>query len=242
MTYIGFRLRLIASGAFDCRRWKVSMSPRPLKLHWSPRSPFVRKVVMAAHETGQFDTIELMRNPVAVTEPNPIVMRDNPLNKIPTLILADGSPLYDSLVICDYLDSLDGAPRLIPPHGPERWVVLRRNALADGLLDLLLLLRGERTRPAALISQDQIDAHMIKITASLDRFESEAAEIAASPFRLDHIALGCALAYLDFRFPDIAWRDHRPALDAWQAQFAKRPSVLATLIEDDSEATAVAGQ
>lgn len=214
------------------------MSPRPMKLHWSPRSPFVRKVVMAAHETGQFDAIELMRNPVAVTKPNPVVMRDNPLNKIPTLVLADGSPLYDSLVICDYLDSIDGAPpRLIPAHGPERWVVLRRNALADGLLTLLLLLRGERTRPAALISQDQLDAHMAKIAASLDRFESEAAGIAASPFRLDHIALGCTLGYLDFRFPDIEWRTRWPALRAWEAEFAKRPSALATMVDDDTEAT-----
>src|SRR6516164_1899259 len=103
-----------------------------MKLHWSPRSPFVRKVMIVAHEAGLVDRLTLVRTVAASTKPHPELMRDNPLSKIPTLVLDDGTALYDSPVICEYLDRMDGDPKLFPQHGRARIVALRRQALGDG--------------------------------------------------------------------------------------------------------------
>jgi glutathione S-transferase len=127
-----------------------------MKLHWSPRSPFVRKVMIFAHETGLVDRLECVRTVVAMTTANVDLLTDNLLSKIPTLILDDGTVLYDSAVICEYLDSLHGGSKLFPPDGPARWTALRRQALGDGFLDLLILWRYERQRAQPL--QSVIDA------------------------------------------------------------------------------------
>ena len=103
-----------------------------MKLHWSPRSPFVRKVMLFAHETGLVDRLTCVRTVVAMKAPNAALLPDNPLNKIPTLVLDDGSPLYDSGVICEYLDTLHDRPKLFPTEGRARWIALRRQALANG--------------------------------------------------------------------------------------------------------------
>lgn len=105
-----------------------------MKLHWSPRSPFVRKVMIVAHERGIADRLHCVRTVAEMTIPHAELMKDNPLSKIPTLVLDDGMVLYDSPVICEYLDALDGDPRLFPQHGRERITALRRQALGDGLL------------------------------------------------------------------------------------------------------------
>src|SRR5262245_41396748 len=115
-----------------------------MKLHWSPRSPFVRKVMIAAHELGLVERITCVRTVAAPTRPHAALMEVNPLSKIPTLVLDDGTVLYDSPVICEYLDSLHGGHKLVPADGMERMVALRRQALGDGFLDFLLLLRNER--------------------------------------------------------------------------------------------------
>ena len=115
--------------------------PRPgarMKLHWSPRSPFVRKVMVAAHELGLADRIDRVRTVVRMIQPNADLLPDNPLSKIPTLVLADGTVLFDSVVICEYLDALAGGGTLFPPSGPERWTALARHALANGLLFLAI--------------------------------------------------------------------------------------------------------
>src|SRR2546430_16960265 len=119
-----------------------------MKLHWSPRSPFVRKVMVAAHELGLAGKIECVRSVAAMSKPNPAIMLDNPLSKIPALVLGDGTVLVDSAVIVEYLDSLAGGGRLLAPAGRQRWLGLSRPALADGLLDLLVLLRHEPGKPA----------------------------------------------------------------------------------------------
>src|SRR5580658_9517781 len=95
-----------------------------MKLHWSPRSPFVRKVMIVAHERGVADRIALVRTVVEMTEPHAELMRDNPLSKIPTLVLDDGTVLFDSAVICEYLDALDGTPRLFPRGAKARLTAL----------------------------------------------------------------------------------------------------------------------
>ncbi|RHW19244.1 glutathione S-transferase family protein [Sphingomonas gilva] len=200
-----------------------------LTLHWSPRSPFVRKVMVAAHERGVADRLTLVRSVAITTDPNPALMAANPLNKIPTLERDDGPPLTDSRVICEFLDTIGDAPPLIP-EGEARWPALRRQAMADGLTDLLVLWRGERGRPQP--SRPHLDAYRVKAIATLDRLELEAVEFPARP-DIGDIAVGCALAYADFRFADLAWRGGRPRLASWQAGFDARPAAQATAIVDD---------
>jgi glutathione S-transferase len=197
-----------------------------MKLHWSPRSPFVRKVMIAAHETGLVERLTCMRTVVAMTAPNSELLPDNPLSKIPTLVLDDGSPLYDSAVICEYLDTLHDGPKLFPADPKARWTALRRHALGSGLLDLFILWRNERERPQP--SQPHLDAYAVKYESALNALEKETAAIATTPFGIGHIAIGCALSYADFRFADLDWRAEHPQLAAWHKSFSQRPSARAT--------------
>jgi glutathione S-transferase len=203
-----------------------------MKLHWSPRSPFVRKVMIAARELGLADRIACVRTVVATTRPHAGLMEENPLSKLPTLVLDDGTVLYDSPVICEYLDGLHSGPKLIPADGTERMVALRRQALGDGFLDFLLLLRNERER--AHPSDAHLSAYTAKRAAVLRALEQEARELAAAPFTVGHVAIGCALSYLDFRFGREDWRTGHPGIAGWHAQFCARPSVRATEPVDDS--------
>src|SRR5262245_35124122 len=171
-----------------------------MKLHWSPRSPFVRKVMIMAHETGLVERLECVRTVVATTRPHAELMRENPLSKIPTLVLDDGTIIYDSPVICEYLDQLHGGPKLVPVVPAERWMALQRQALGDGFLDFLLLWRNERER--AQPSQVHLASYVEKRAAVLAALDREAGALAASPFSVGHIAIGCALSYLGFRFVD----------------------------------------
>jgi glutathione S-transferase len=201
-----------------------------MRLHWSPRSPFVRKVMVAAHELGLAERITTVRTVVAMTKPNPALLPENPIGKIPTLVTEDGTVLYDSLVICEYLDSLGPAPRLVPTMGPPRWTELRRHALANGLLDLLILWRNERERAAP--DPSLLDAFALKTRVALDALEGEVEAIGAGPVGLAAITVGVLGGYLDFRFGDLGWRQGRPRLAAWHAEFASRPSMGATAVVD----------
>jgi glutathione S-transferase len=203
-----------------------------MKLHWSPRSPFVRKVMIVAHEHGVADRITCVRTVAAMTKPHAGLMKDNPLSKIPTLVLDDGTVLYDSRVICEYLDSLDGAPTLFPEQPKARIVALRRQALGDGFLDLLVTLRNERER--AQSSGVHLASAAARKTAVLESLEREAESLATTAFDIGHIAIGCALSYLDFRYTDEDWRKGHLRLANWHASFAARPSVHATYPVDDS--------
>ncbi|MSQ20140.1 MAG: glutathione S-transferase [Betaproteobacteria bacterium] len=204
-----------------------------MKLHWSPRSPFVRKVMVCAHELGMADRLEIIRSPVAITAPNHDLMRDNPLSKIPTLITDDGMRLFDSLVICEYLDAQAGQPRLFPARGPERWRALRWHALGNCLLDMLILFRNERDRPEAGRSKAHLDAYLEKTLSTLNAMErEEISGLTNAPLSIGHITIGIALGYLNFRFGDLAWRDGRPEATAWYASFAERASMKATVPVD----------
>jgi glutathione S-transferase len=203
-----------------------------MKLHWSPRSPFVRKVMIVAHEAGLIDRIECVRTVVASTRPHAELMKDNPLSKLPTLVLDDGTVLYDSPVICEYLDQLNPGPKLLPAAGAARLVVQRRQALGDGFLDFLLLWRNEREREHP--SQPHLDSYAAKRSATLAALDREAADLDRSAFSLGHVAIGCALSYLDFRFAGEDWRRGHPGIAAWHAGFAARPSVRATDPVDDT--------
>jgi glutathione S-transferase len=203
-----------------------------MKLHWSPRSPFVRKVMIVAHERGLVDRLKCVRTVAEMTRPHAELMKENPLSKIPTLVLDDGTALYDSPVICEYLDALDGDPKLFPQRGQARLVALRRQALGDGFLDLLVLTRNERLR--AQPSQAHLASATARTAAVLDHLDREAGDLAISPFGIGHVAIGCSLSYLDFRFADENWRVDHPRLANWHAWFEARPSVRATLPVDDS--------
>ncbi len=200
-----------------------------MKLYWSSRSPYVRKVMITAHECGLADRIECTPIVVSAFTPNAELLPLNPLGKIPTLVLEDGSAIYDSRVICEYLDSQhDGTP-LFPREWPERLHALRWQSLGDGMLDMLLArLYEERAREAAHRSDKLISSLMRKLTAGLDALEAAVNKLHESPFGIGQIAIGSALSYLGFRFDDDAWRTHRPALAAWHAGFSKRASVVAT--------------
>jgi glutathione S-transferase len=202
-------------------------------LHWSPRSPYVRKVMIVAHELGLADRIATIRTVVGGTTPHRGLMQRNPLGKLPTLELADGQVLYDSPVICEYLDSLHDGAKLFPPAWPERGLALRRAALGDGMLDVALPWMSERLRPAERRSAPHMALWREKLEACVAALEDEAPALAGDAFGIGHIAIGVALGYLDFRFPEVTWRDGHPALVDWYEEFAARPSVQANAPVDD---------
>jgi glutathione S-transferase len=200
-----------------------------MKLFYSQASPYVRKVLVAAHETGQAGDIELV--PVAVTPlaAEASVAAANPLSKLPTLITDDGQALYDSRVIVQWLDVRSGG-RLLPADGPSRWRALTLQATGDGLLEAALLVRYETfLRPEALRWSEWVEGQMGKVRRTLAVLETDFAGGAnpAAP-RLPEIAVACALGYLDFRFPDEAWRAGHPKLAAFDAVMGARPSMQAT--------------
>lgn len=184
-----------------------------------------------AHETGLVDRLTCVRTVVAMKAPNANLLPDNPLSKIPTLVLDDGSPLYNSSVICEYLDTLHYRAKLFPSNGPTRWTALRRQALGDGFLDFLLLWRHERERSPP--SQVLLDAFSAKYQATMKSLGPEAAALTRAPFDIGHIAIGCALSYLDFRFVDLDWRKGHPRIADWHGSFAERSSVKATEVVED---------
>lgn len=200
-----------------------------MKLYWSSRSPYVRKVMVTAHECGLVDQIEREAIVVSAYLPNTEMLPQNPLGKIPTLILDDGNVVYDSRVICEYLDNQhDGSP-LFPRTWPERLEALRLQATGDGMLDMLIMrLSEERAREPAQRSDKLLSALLGKLGASLDALNADAATLQAFPFSIGQIAIGSALAYMDFRFADDNWRENRAALADWHATFSARPSVIAT--------------
>jgi glutathione S-transferase len=203
-----------------------------MKLHWSPRSPYVRKVMIAAHELGLQDRLTCVRTVVGGTTPHMDLMRINPLGKIPTLELEDGRVLYDSFVIIAYLDTLHTGPKLLP-DGEARLTSLRRHALGNGMLDIGLAAIGERFRPVERRSEPHLALWRLKLRACVDALEQEAAVLAREPFDVGQLVIGIALGYLDFRFADENWREGHPALAAWHASFNARPSVRACPQVDD---------
>jgi glutathione S-transferase len=190
--------------------------------------------MVAAHELGLVDRMKLRRTVVRMSAPNRDLLPDNPLSKIPTLVLDDGTALFDSGVICEYLDVLSGGGRLLPMSGHDRWIELTQHALATGLLDTLILWRNERDKPPATQTRDWLDSFAVKTEATLNRLQRDVPAIGSGTLRLGQIATGCCLSYLDFRFADLDWRKPRLPLAAWHDEFRARPSARATEIIDDA--------
>lgn len=204
---------------------------RPMQLFWSSRSPFVRKAMVAAHEAGIAGSIETRRVVVGANNPNADVMAVNPLNKIPTLVLADGTALYNSRVICEYFDTLHTGAPLFPRDGDARWAALRLQALGDGLMEVLVQRLGEQARPQEAQSEKHLIAYRLKMAATLDRLEGNSQALQA-PLAIGQIAVGCALAHMDFRFGADNWRGGRDRLARWFDAFDQRPSMQATRFVD----------
>jgi glutathione S-transferase len=197
-----------------------------MKLYFNPASPFVRKVRVTAHELGLSDRIELCSVTLTPVSPHEDVRSDNPLGKIPALVTDDGAVLYDSPVICEYLDALAGGNRIFPSPGGARWTALRRQALADGIMDAAVLIRYEQAlRPQELRWQDWTEGQWLKIRTALDALEHEDLPAALD---IGTIAVACALGYLDLRFAGEGWRTSRPRLAAWMAACSQRPSLATT--------------
>jgi len=195
-----------------------------LKLWYSPASPFVRKVMVFAHEVGLADAIALA--PGDVWSPQPAIDRENPLGKVPALVTPDGV-FAGSYLCCEYLDSLHTGRRLIPLAAPERWPVLQLHAFADGIIEAAVATVIEQLRrPKELVYQGTLDRQSAKITRTLDKIAPMT--LARDP-DIATITLGCALGYLDFRMPQLQWRDGRSALSLWYEVFSARKSMQATV-------------
>jgi glutathione S-transferase len=199
-----------------------------MKLLYSPASPFARKVRVLAAEAGIAGRIEIVTVSAVPSAPAPDFAKDNPLAKIPTLIIGDADVLYDSRVIAEFLDTIHSGTALFPVPGPARWTALRRQALADGAMDAAILARYESIlRPAELNWPDWVAGQKGKITRALDALEAEADHL-SQQVTIGEISIACLLEYLDFRFAEDAWRNGRPKLAAFAASFGARPSMIST--------------
>ncbi len=199
-----------------------------MKLYYSTASPFVRKVLVCAYERGLDGQIEQVATKVVPTEPNRDYAKVAPLMKLPSLERDDGLVLFDSVVICEYLDSLGTGPRLFPLEGDARWRALRMHALADGILEAAVLTRYETVvRPEPLRWKAWIDGQLLKVDQSLDFLEAHVRDLEG--LTIGTVSVGCALGYLDFRYADRNWRGGRPKLAAWWETGSRRPSFEKTV-------------
>lgn len=198
-----------------------------MKLYSSPTSPFVRKVLACAIARGIDRRIELVpTNPHASP---PALLAANPLSKVPCLVTDDGLALFDSPVICDYLDSVGEENPLLPPHGAPRWRALKLQAMGDGILDAAVGRRGEQAKPREAARDAWMARQQAAVARTLDQLEAEPPAIHVD---LGSIAIACALGYLDFRFAAEPWREARPHLAAWYEGFATHPGLARTVPQD----------
>lgn len=187
-----------------------------MKLRSSPSSPFGRKCKLAAMQLGLMDRIEITR--ANTNDPDDPIKTENPLAKIPALILDDGTAMYDSRVICEYFDNLAGGGKLFPT-GEARWPALTLQALGDGILDAgILQVYEKRFRPEEKRHPDWVARQAGKVERALAHLETNTPELGAEP-HIGDITLACALGYQDFRFEG-TWRETHPNLVAWLDKFA----------------------
>jgi glutathione S-transferase len=193
-----------------------------MKIAYSPASPYVRKAMACAIARG----VNIETWTVGTTDP--ALLPVNPLSKVPSLITDDGMALYDSPVICEYLDSIGDAPKLFPAAGPARWTALRRQALGDGMMDASQPRRREVALPQDQGRAEYIALQQGKVVRALDVLEAEADQLGPLT-TIGEITIACALGYLDFRFPHEPWRPGHPKLEAWYAKVVALPPMARTM-------------
>ena len=193
-----------------------------MKLFHSPTSPYARKVMVTAIASGLEQRITVL--PTNPHESPAELLAVNPLSRIPCLVTEDGVPLFDSPVICEYLDTV-GEATLFPPPGPARWRALKQQAIGDGMMDAAVGRRMEQGRPTEEARTALMDRHAAAVSRALDLLE---AEPPADHLDIGTIAICCALGYLDLRFAADDWRTGHPKLAAWFAKMSERPEVAST--------------
>ena len=194
-----------------------------MKLAYSPNSPYVRKCVALAIQRGIDKQVQLW----TAGPTDPALLKVNPLSKVPTLVLDDGTALYDSPVICEYLDSVGDGPKMFPPVGPARWKALRQEALGDGILDATQPRRREIALPQDEGRQTYIALQQGKVKAALAVLEAEADSLGMLT-NIGEITIACALGYMDFRYANEPWRPGHPKLEAWYAKVSSMPAMAQT--------------
>ncbi|HEY9460046.1 MAG TPA: glutathione S-transferase [Paralcaligenes sp.] len=198
-----------------------------MKIYFSPASPYVRKCMVVAHELGLEAQIEKLPSAANPVNRDASIVATNPLGKVPTFFTDDGQVLYDSRVVCEYLNEL-GKGNLFPKEGHLKWQILTEQSLADGILDAALLVRYENAaRPQEFRWSAWTEGQMDKIKSAIAQFE-KTINGRGNVVDISRISLACALGYLDFRFADYDWRAEHRALSAWYAEFSKRASVSCT--------------
>lgn len=198
-----------------------------MRLFSSPTTPFGRKAAVTMIETGLAGRVEVVAVSGTPLDPGSMPLAQNPLGKIPALALDDGRAIYDSRVICRYFDDLAGAG--LYGKGQQLWDVLTLEATAHGITEAALLMAYEgRLRPEELRFAPWVEGQWQKIARTLDAVESLWMDLLEGPLTVGHIAMGCALGYLDFRHYARGWREGHPRLSAWEAAFAARPAMQAT--------------
>jgi len=204
-----------------------------LALYSQSHSPYARKAVVFAHEAGLAGRIEVIDHETSPTSRNPAVFAVNPLGQVPVLITPEAGAVFDSLVICDYLDGLHAGPRLIPTGGSARWRALRLHAIAQGLCDAGIALRWETARrPEHLRHPPLAEGQAAKLVESYDLLERQ--ESFDETVHVGHIGLATALAWLAFRnLPD--FRPGRPRLTRWYEAFSQRPSMRASAYHGETQ-------
>lgn len=202
-------------------------------LHWSPRSPFVHKVMVALEETGLRPQVTLTRSVVPTADPEHVIYQVNPLGQIPTLVLDSNNVLHDSLVISLYLNELDGGEQLLPSASEERLDTLRRHALGNGLIEAMVALLIERLTPAEKRVSARIERYSIKLRKTLELVERDEALRRSDRFDIGDIAIATALAYIEFRKLSPGWQEAYPRTAHWYARASERPSMVAARLQDD---------
>lgn len=199
-----------------------------MQLYFATTSAYVRKVMICAQLLGIEEEIEILDSAAHPIERDERIAAFNPLAKVPALRTESGMCLYDSRVICEYLNAR-AQGGLFPRNGDARWRSLARQALGDGMTDAALLARYEYSvRPSEKQWQGWTDAQMNKVAAGLAEIERQAGEFSDQPDDIGLIAIGCALGYLDFRFADLNWRVRHPLTAAWFDVFDTHPVMSAT--------------
>lgn len=203
-----------------------------MKFFHQTHSPYSRKALVFAHEVGLADRIEVIHHETSPTNRNDVVFAENPLGKVPVLVRPGLPAIFDSDVICAYLDTLHDGPKLIPEAGEARWAALTIQAVAQGMCEAGIMLRWETVRrPEALRYPPLGDGYSVKLSESYDWLERNLD--VEGDFHVGHIAVATALSWLEFReLPD--FRPGRPRMSGWLDRFVERPSMLATLLSGDT--------
>jgi len=198
-----------------------------MRLYWSANSPYARKVLVLLHELDLMARVEVVPTAGGPLDPGTLPLALNPLGKIPTLERDEGPALYDSRVICRYLDALAGGR--FYPAGVAQWETLTLEATADGIMDAaLLMVYEDRLRPEDRRYPVWVETQWSKVSRALDVIEGRWLSHLNGPPDIAQIAVGCATGYLDLRHGARNWRDGRPGLAAWDAAYAMRPAMVAT--------------